>query len=84
MIRTRIFIDVTPDFDQKFTDWASRLGVSKSQFGNMCLQAGLGSMVRAVAPEESFSPEMMIKIMQEAMKQNVQLDFNDFEVKKLE
>jgi hypothetical protein len=49
----------------------------------MCLQAGLGSLVRAVAPEESFSPEQLIKIIQAAENQKVQLDFSDFEAKKV-
>lgn len=77
----RLFINVTPEFDGKFTDWAIRLGISKSQFGNMCLQAGLNSLIRAVSPEEAFNPETIVKILQAAKRQNVQLDFSDFEVK---
>lgn len=82
----KIFIAVTPEFEQRFTGWAIRLGLTKSQFGNMCLQAGLNNLIRAVAPEEAFTPEMLVKIIQEASKQNVQLDFGDFvppEVQKL-
>jgi len=74
----KIFVTVTADFDAKFTGWAKRLGVSKSQFGNMCIQAGMNSLIRAVAPEEAFSPEMIVQIMSAAKKQNIQLDFNDF------
>lgn len=75
----RISVAITPEFDEKFTVWAKRLGVSKSQFGNMCMQAGLNSLVRAVSPEEAFAPEMIVKIMEAAQKQKVQLDFNDFQ-----
>lgn len=74
----KVFVSVTPEFDERFTNWSKRLGVSKSQFGNMCLQAGMNSLIRAVAPEEAFTPEMLVKIIQEASKQNVQLDFGDF------
>lgn len=78
----RLFITVTPEFDERFTGWADRLGVSKSQFGNMCLQAGLNSLIRAVAPEEAFTPDMIVKIMEAAKKQDIQLDFTNFETKK--
>lgn len=77
----RIFVAVTPEFDEHFTGWATRLGVSKSQFGNMCLQAGLNSLIRAVAPEEAFTPEMIVKIMEAAKKQNIEIDFSDFQKK---
>lgn len=73
----RILITVHNDFDEKLTSWAARLGVSKSQFGNMCLQAGMNSLIRAVAPEEAVAPELLVKIFQEAQRQGIQLDFNN-------
>ena len=73
----RIFVAVTPEFDERFTAWATRLGVSKSQFGNMCLQAGLSSVVRAVAPEEAFTPELLAQIILAGQKQGVQLELSD-------
>lgn len=82
----KLAISVTFEFDERFSSWAKRLGITKSQFGNMCLQAGMNSLIRAVAPEEAFTPEMLVKIIQEASKQNVQLDFGDLvppEVQKL-
>lgn len=78
----RLFITVTPEFDEKFSSWAERLGVSKSQFGNMCLQAGLNSLIRAVAPEEAYSPEVIIRILEEARKQGFQMDFSDLNLKR--
>ena len=75
---TRLFITLTTDFDEKFSAWADRLGVTKSQFGNMCLQAGINSLIRAVAPEEAFTPEQIVKIMDAAKKQGAELDFSDF------
>ena len=76
----KLFVSVTPEFDERFTSWSKRLGVTKSQFGNMCMQAGMNSLIRAVAPEESFTPAQIVQIVAEAKKQNVQLDFTDFEV----
>ena len=73
----RIFVTVTPEFDAHFTGWASRLGVTKSQFGNMCLQAGLSSVVRAVAPEEAFTPELLAQIIGAGQKQGLQLELSD-------
>jgi hypothetical protein len=78
----RILVTVHRDFDEKFTAWAARLGVSKSQFGSMCLQAGMNSLVRAVAPEEGFSPEVMVKILQEAQKQGMLFDTSGLSLKK--
>lgn len=78
----RIFVTVTPEFEEKFTSWAARLGVSKSQFGNMCLQAGLNSLVRAVAPEEAYSPAVIVRILEEAKKQGFQLNLSDFKEQK--
>ena len=75
--QVRLFITVTPDFDEKFSSWALRLGVSKSQFGNMCLQAGLSSVVRAVAPEEAFTPELLAQIIGAGQKLGVQLELSD-------
>jgi len=74
----RIFVTVTPEFEKRFIDWATRLGVTKSQFGNMCLQAGLSSVVRAVAPEEAFTPELLAQIIGAGQKQGIQLELSDF------
>lgn len=75
----RFTVALTPEFDGEFTSWANRLGVSKSQFANMCMQAGLSALVRAVAPNEAFTPAQMVKIILEAKKQGLDLDFTSFQ-----
>jgi hypothetical protein len=74
----KLFITVTREFDDKFTSWAKRLGLTKSQFGNMCVQAGLNSLIQAVSPVEAFSPEQLVAIVEAAQKQGKQVDFSDF------
>lgn len=74
----KLYIKVSPEFYEKFVSWADRLGLTRSQFGNMCLQAGIGSLIRAISPEEAFTPEQLIKIIQAGEKQGVKVDFSDF------
>lgn len=74
----RLYIKVTPEFDEKFSGWAKRVGLTKSQFGNLCIQAGLNALITAVSPAESFTPEMLVGIIQAAEKKGVQLDLTDF------
>jgi hypothetical protein len=74
----RFTVSLTPEFNDEFGGWAARLGVSKAQFAGMCMQAGLGSVIRAVAPQEAFTPKQMVKIMQEASRQGIDLTFQDF------
>lgn len=74
----RIYTRVTPELYEKFENWAARLGLTKSQFANICIQAGMGALVRAISPEEAFSPKALLEIIKEAEKQGRQLDFSDF------
>lgn len=74
----KLYVRVTKDQYERFTGWAKRLGLTYSQFGNMCIQAGMGALIRAVAPEEAFTPAQLLSIFREAEKQDVQLDFSDF------
>jgi hypothetical protein len=80
----RFTVSITPEFDADFSSWAVRLGVSKSQFANMCIQAGLNALVRAVAPNEAFSPSQMVQLMKEAKKQGLDLDYSNFQYPRFE
>lgn len=62
----KLFIKVTPEFDEKFTAWAKRFGMLKSQFGNLCVQTGLNHVINTVNPVESFSPEQLVAIAKAA------------------
>lgn len=52
-----------PIYDRVFM-WADRLGVSVSQLSGMAIQAGLDSIIRAVSPVDSVTPEQWAKIAQ--------------------
>lgn len=67
----KLYIRVTRDFDKKVTSWAGRLGITKSQLGNICMQAGLSAVVKAIAPEEAFSPELLASIIKAAEDKGV-------------
>lgn len=63
---TKLYIRVTPELDKRFTDWAKRLGLTKSQFGNICIQAGFSAVIRAISPEEAFTPAQLVDILKAA------------------
>lgn len=62
----KLYITVTPEFYEKFRFWAKRLGLTLNNLGGMCLQAGIGSVIRAVAPEEALTPDQFAAIMEAA------------------
>jgi hypothetical protein len=64
----KLYIKVTDDFDRKFTKWAKRLGLTKSQLGNICMQSGLQHIIQAVSPVEAFSPTHLAAIAELANK----------------
>jgi hypothetical protein len=74
----KLYIRVTPEFYAKFKGWAERLGLNMNQFGNMCIQAGIGSIIRAVSPEDAFTPEQIVAIMKAADRKGIDLTFTDF------
>jgi hypothetical protein len=70
----KLYIRVSKDFYEKFEKWAVRLRMTRSQFGNVCVMAGLGQMIRAVAPEEAISPAMWAKILETVSVEQEKLD----------
>lgn len=63
MDKKRVWGTVTDETMNKINVWSDRLGLHKSQFVNMCIQAGIGSIIRAVAPEEALSPDQWSEII---------------------
>jgi hypothetical protein len=61
-------IRVTPEVNEKINLWTKKLGISKSALVQMCISAGMGSIIRAIAPEEVMTPEMWARIVQEVQK----------------
>ena len=77
----RIFISMSDETGQKVADWAKRLGVSQSQLASMSMQAGLGAILRTVAPEEAISPEIWARILMAG--QQIGLDLQDVDIEKI-
>lgn len=64
----RIQTRVSDELGADLADWAKKLGITQSQLAGMAIHAGFGSILRAIAPEYSISPDKMadiIKAMQD-------------------
>jgi len=66
----RFTVRVSDELGVVVQKYAYEFGVTQSQFGGMCIQAGLGAILRAVKPEESIPIETWAKIVQEVEKLN--------------
>lgn len=67
----RVTARVSDETAEKARTWADRLGISQSQFLSMAIQAGIGSIIRAVSPEEAMRPEQWAAIVRAAQDQGV-------------
>lgn len=70
----RIWSNVTPELYEELSKWATRLGLTKAQLVNICVQAGLGSVIRAIAPEESIPPVILAEIIKSLEEKGVPID----------
>lgn len=64
----RLSVRVSDELGVSIEKYAVQFGVTQSQFSGMCIQAGLGAILRAVKPEESVPVEYMAKIAYEMEK----------------
>jgi hypothetical protein len=62
MSENKLYIKVPAEFFENFVSWAGRLGLTRNQLGNICLQAGLKNIIRAVSPEEALTAEQIVSI----------------------
>lgn len=62
----KLYIRVSKDFDEEFTEWARRFSITKSQLGNMCVRAGFNAIISAVEPMRKITPEQLVAIMKAA------------------
>lgn len=74
VVEARFTLRITKELNEKLTGWSNRLGISKAQLANMAIQAGLGSIIRAVAPEESMSADKWAEIIKAAQEKGVQIE----------
>ena len=61
----RLNVRVSDELGVMIEKYAHEFGVTQSQFSGMCIQAGLGSILRAVKPEEAIPVEKWAQIVQE-------------------
>lgn len=81
MPEAKLYIKVGEEFYERFKAMSERLGLTMSQFGNMCVQTGFTHLVQAISPADAFTPGQIVAIIKEAEKQGLQLDFTDFQKK---
>lgn len=72
----RIQIKVSEEFYKRFDDYCKKFRLTKSQLGNICLQSGFNAIVRAVSPEEIFTPEQIVKIVRAMEKEGLDVDIS--------
>lgn len=66
----RLSVRVSDELGVSIEKYASEFGVTQSQFSGMCIQAGLGAILRAVKPEEAIPVEKWALIVQEVDRLN--------------
>ncbi len=64
----RIWGSVTPETGEKLEFWYKKLGIPKTALVALCVQAGLNYVIRAIEPEQAFTPEQWAKIVREVTK----------------
>jgi hypothetical protein len=59
----RIWGSVPQAVGDEIDHWYVKMGIPKTAFISLCVQAGLKAVVRGVYPEEAFTPEQWQKIL---------------------
>ncbi len=59
----RFTVTVSDEMFAKISKYSLEFATTKTQFAGMCIQAGLGAILRAVKPEESIDTETWAKII---------------------
>jgi len=67
----RITVRIPDDVCEKVYLWSGRCGVTVSQLGGMAVQAGIDSIIRAISPVESLTPDQWAAIIRAMESQGV-------------
>lgn len=59
----RIWGSVPLEVGDNIEYWYKKMGIPKTAFVSLCVQAGLKAVIRGVYPEEAFTPEQWQKIL---------------------
>jgi len=70
----RMMARVPDDVAEKIESWALRLGLSQAQLMGMAIQAGIDSIIRSVAPMESYSDKQIAAIFRALQREGISLD----------
>ena len=60
----RVGITTSRENNERWTKWAKELGMSKSQYMNMCCVVGSNVLRRQMSPEEFVTAELLEKLQQ--------------------
>lgn len=64
----RVYTRVTEETAEKIDHWAEKLGLTKGQLYNMAILAGLDSIIRAIDPVSSLTPEQIAALVEKGIK----------------
>jgi len=78
-IRERLYVYVNPEMMEKIREYSRKLGLTLSQFSNLCITAGMNAVIRAVEPEKILSVEDWQRIMEAGQRAGLPVE----EMKKL-
>jgi len=81
--RERLYVYLNPDAMEKFRDYSKRLGLTLSQFGNLCITAGMNSITRILEPEKVLSVEDWQRVIEASKRAGLKEDEIDDMVKKI-
>jgi membrane-associated protease RseP (regulator of RpoE activity) len=80
----KIYVTTTEETYKRFTDLATRYRLSLSQFGNLCIMAGMDAFVRAMSPSEAFSPDVLADLLISLEKKGHPINLESLEKKEHE
>ena len=61
--KVRIWGTVTKDVGEKLEEWSVRLGIPKTYLVALAVTAGMGVVIRGIAPEEILKPGQLAEIV---------------------
>lgn len=80
-VKPKLYIQVTPEFYVTFKGIAKTYGLTLNQLGNMAVQAGVKSIIRALSPEDAYSPEQLAAIIQVLVEKSTEIGEIDKKVR---
>lgn len=70
----RIWGSVPQEVGEQIDYWYVKMGLPKTAFVSLCVQAGLKAVIRGIYPEEAFTPEQWQKILDVKQKEDKSIE----------